>query len=217
MHPHRIRTASGETKAIVETTSAHVMNSSAHEWFSEYLGRDVRLVHQTDFDERYCDPTIDKSLSTHRVSLADGSPVTIISMATIRQIDPDKPEIRYRNNIVVDGEMAPKTENAWDEIDVGKATLSGKWVKMRCLMTGIPQYVTDSQYAEPIDSIGVYEGPEVIKALSRTSRVNYWQNDQLMAGVVAGENMIPIEPGRVRVGDRVIINRLKPMPQFVNG
>ncbi|MFY9287395.1 MAG: MOSC N-terminal beta barrel domain-containing protein [Alphaproteobacteria bacterium] len=207
MH-NKMRIIDGQSQRTRETTRAHIMNGPGTEWFRNFLNMDdVLLVHQTETDMRYVNQDFATQRTSDTVSLADGYQILVTSMASLRglnsQLDGDRPMKRFRPNIVVDGVTSEKAENTWAEAVFGEVTLAGVKPCDRCKVTGIDQIT------------GIYEGSDIISALSLTSRVNYVQGQSPVRGVIFGENFSPVGEGPIRVGDQVKIKITKPMPVFL--
>ncbi|GAA3785540.1 MOSC domain-containing protein [Streptomyces phyllanthi] len=166
-------------------------NSSAHSWFSDYLGTGVRLVHLDDpATRRPIDPEYARPGET--VSFADGYPLLLTTLGSLDALNsliargdhPDEgpvPMDRFRPNVVVAG-TAAWAEDDWRRIAIGEVTFRVARMCGRCVVT-----TTDQGTAE--------RGREPLRTLGRHRRFG----DKL----VFGQNLVPESGGTVRLGDPV--------------
>ncbi|MER6256348.1 MOSC N-terminal beta barrel domain-containing protein [Streptomyces sp. NPDC001584] len=172
----------------VETVAAA---TTAADWFSTYLGEPVRLVHMDDpAVRRPVDP--DYALPGETVSLADGYPLLIATLASLDALNSliaqgDHPEEgplpmnRFRPNVVVSGAEA-WAEDGWLRIAIGDAVFRGVRECGRCVVT-----TTDQETAQ--------RGKEPLKTLARHRRIG--------KSLAFGRLLVPVRLGTVRVGDEV--------------
>ena len=164
--------------------------TTATDWLGEVLGRPARLVWQADTSGRSIET---HALETDRVSFADGYPMLLASTSSLDSLndwlaesgDEPVPMTRFRPNIVVTG--AP----AWAEDDwlgrrlrFGDVTFRAAKGCGRCVVT-----TTDQETGEV--------GRQPLRMLGQRRRIG---NELLFA-----INLIPDEPGVIRVGDELSV------------
>lgn len=168
-------------------------DAAAHAWCSDYLGIDVRLVHMDDpATRRPVDPEYARPGET--VSFADGFPLLLTTSASLDALnsliaqgsqpaDGPLPMNRFRPNMVVAGTDA-WAEDDWSRIAVGEVTFRVAKMCGRCVVT-----TTDQDTAE--------RGKEPLATLGRHRRIG--------SSLVFGQNLVPLSPGTIRVGDPVTV------------
>ncbi|WP_210503804.1 MOSC domain-containing protein [Nocardioides xinjiangensis] len=167
----------------------------ADEWVRAVVDRpDVRLVWCHDPRSRTLQPGF--SVPGDHTAFADSFPVTIASLASLRQLhdwiteraletgeDPPEPlpVERFRANLVVDGDE-PFAEDRWTHVVVGDVRFRlGKPVS-RCVMTAIDLHTLAT-------------GREPIRTLAR---------HRLVGGkTLFAVHLVPETVGRIAVGDEV--------------
>ena len=171
---------------------ARELDPRAGRWFSELLGIEVSLVHQAPEGRRHLDP--DFVPGEQETVFADGYPLLVANEASLRAVNEalDHPVemLRFRPNIVVDGELAWE-EDTWLELEIGDLRFACVKPCVRCTMTGI-----DLSSAE--------RAPEPLRTLARLRR-------DLSFGV----NLVHSGPGEIAVGARVGVSRHRPPQKLV--
>ena len=156
----------------------------AAQWFSEWLGADVRLVHIADgfirrINEKY------KVNEDDHTGFADGYPILIASEESLAdlnaRLDAPVPMNRFRPNVVVRG-CDPFAEDAWKRIRIGAVEMAVVKPCARCVVTTIDKE-TLAQSKEPLKTLNTYRKRE--------------------GGAMFGQNVIPLGPGRLEVGMNV--------------
>jgi uncharacterized protein YcbX len=142
---------------------AAVADTAANEWFSDFLGTPVRLVHQDDATSRATNAAY--SLDTDRVSLADGYPLLAATHASLTALNDwiaagthadegPLPMSRFRPNVVVAGGEA-WDEDGWRVLRIGAARFRAVKGCDRCAIT-----MTDPEDAtrgkEPVATLARY-------------------------------------------------------------
>ncbi|MEI7032299.1 MOSC domain-containing protein [Streptomyces pratensis] len=187
--PERLLTVELHRDTLVVAEAAE----AAHDWFSEVLDAEVRLVHLDEPSyRRPVDPAFSRAGDT--VSLADGYPLLLTSVASLHALNTlvaagDRPQEgplpmdRFRPNVVVEGTEA-WAEDGWRRISVGQVAFRVAKPCSRCVIT-----TTDQRTAE--------RGKEPLLTLARHRRFG--------KQLVFGQNLIPEGTGVIRVGDPVRI------------
>ncbi|NYE37921.1 hypothetical protein F4692_003066 [Nocardioides cavernae] len=168
---------------------------AADAWVRRAVGRDdVRLVWCHDPQARNLQPGF--SEPTDFTAFADAFPVTVASLASLRQLDDwiteralelgeephdPMPVERFRANLVVDGEE-PFAEDHWTSVVVGEVRFRVAKPTSRCVMTTIdPRTLTTAK--EPIRSLARH---------------------RLVGGkTMFAAHLVPETSGRISVGDEV--------------
>jgi uncharacterized protein len=158
----------------------------AASWFSDWLGTWVRLVHIADGYIRRVNETYVVSPDDH-TGFADGYPILLTSEESLRDLnshlEAPVPMNRFRPNIVVKGCEA-FAEDTWKRIQVGEIELAVVKPCARCVVTTIDKETLE-QSKEPLKTLGIYRKQKL--------------------GAIFGQNVIPLNEGRLRLGMNVEI------------
>jgi MOSC domain-containing protein len=181
---------SGPTRPVDIWRSKGVLavdqGKAAAEWFSEWLGTSVRLVHIAEgyirkLNENYAINTDDHT------AFADGYPILLISEESLAdlnsRLETPLPMNRFRPNLVVKG-LEPFAEDTWKRIRIGDIEIAVVKPCSRCMVT-------------TIDKETLAKSKEPLKTLSTFRRQ--------AGGVTFGQNVIPLNEGRLRIGMNVEI------------
>jgi uncharacterized protein len=171
------------------TVMAAAAGPAADRWFSEYLGRAVRLVYLDDPARRAVDPEF--GAEGDAVSFADGYPLLLTSTASLNALcgwltddgEQPVPMTRFRPSVVVAGSK-PWAEDGWRRIRIGAVSFRVAKPCGRCMVTTIDQVTGEV-------------GRQPLKMLGRRRLIG---ND-----LVFGQNLITEASGTIRVGDPVKI------------
>jgi uncharacterized protein YcbX len=159
----------------------------ASEWLSTYLKVPARLVYMPESSIRRVNPEYAVRPGDH-VSFADGYPILIASQESLddlnTRLDAPLPMNRFRPNLVVEG-CKPFEEDTWKRIRIGEVELALVKPCSRCEVT-------------TIDQVTAARGKEPLKTMATFRRI---KGNKVMFGM----NVIPVNEGRLRVGDRVEI------------
>jgi uncharacterized protein YcbX len=167
----------------------------ANDWLRSVLERDdVRLVWCDDPTRRTLQPGY--SQPSDHTAFADAFPVTVASLASLRQLndwiverslelgeEPPEPLPieRFRANLVVDG-VEPFAEDGWRTLTVGEVRFRVAKPVSRCVMT-------------TIDLETLTTAKEPIRTLARHRQVDHKTRFAV--------HLVPLDAGRVGVGDPV--------------
>lgn len=180
-----------EVEIFDDLVPARTAGQPAARWFSEVIGRPLRLVHLDDPTRRAVDP--DYARPGETVSLADGFPLLLAAEESLTQLnswiadgpragDGPVPMTRFRPNLVVRG-AAAFAEDGWRRIRVGDVTFRAVKPCARCVLTTI----------DPDTAVRTKE-PLVSLARHRT----------IGGTTLFAVNLVPEAPyGTVRIGDEV--------------
>jgi len=173
-------------------------SEEASEWIRAVTGRrDLRLVWCDDPTRRTFER--DWALPTDHAPYTDSCPVTLASLASLRQLndwitegalergeDPPAPLPigRFRPNVVVDG-ADPFAEDGWQRLRIGEVRFRQPKRVDRCVMTTISA-VDLSSTKEPIRTL----------ARHRLADQKTW----------FAIHLVPEGPGRISVGDPVVVS-----------
>ena len=150
-------------------------------WFSDWLGTPVRLVHIADgylckVNEKYVVSPDDHT------GFADGYPILLASEESLHdlnsRLESPVPMNRFRPNIVVKGCEA-FAEDTWKRIRIGDVELAVVKPCARCVVTTIDKETLEHS-KEPLKTLGKYRKHEL--------------------GAIFGQNTIPLNEGRLRLG-----------------
>jgi hypothetical protein len=197
----RVETAL-RVKVWDDWVQAYEMGALAGQWFSDFLGRRVRLVR---FDPQFTRPSASRWTGPHRAStaFADAFALLVTSTASLAELNrrleargaAAVPMRRFRPNIVLDG-IDAHDEDHIDrlEIDTPQGTVQLKLVKpcARCTIPGVdPDKGT--QGFEVIDTLASYRSdPRVDGA------VTFGMNAIVVSGI---EHVLAVgQAGRANLG-----------------
>jgi uncharacterized protein YcbX len=156
------------------------------EWFSNWLGVSVRLVHIADGFKRTLNPDYAINADDH-TGFADGYPILIISEESLQdlnsKLDSPLPMNRFRPNIVV-RDCASFAEDNWKRIRIGDIEMALVKPCPRCVVTTIDKE-TLAKSKEPLKTLESYRRHEL--------------------GAIFGMNVIPLNSGRLELGMNVEI------------
>ena len=153
----------------------------AAQWFSDWLGTSVRLVHIADEYKRIVDQEYAVNADDH-TGFADGYPILITSEEGLQdlntRLESPVPMNRFRPNIVVRGGPA-YVEDAWNRIRAGDVELAVVKPNARCVVTTIDKDTLEKS-KEPLRTLEKYRRHKL--------------------GAIFGQNVIPLNEGRLQLG-----------------
>lgn len=158
----------------------------AGQWFSDWLGTDVRLVHVADGYKRVVNEAYAVNADDH-TGFADGYPILLASeegLADLNsRLESPVPMNRFRPNVVVRG-CGPFEEDSWNRIQAGDVLLAVVKPCARCEVTTIDKDTLERS-KEPLKTLGKFRKQTL--------------------GAIFGQNVIPLSEGQLQVGMTVEI------------
>lgn len=156
----------------------------AAQWFSDWLGADVRLVHFADGYVRHVSREYAVN-SDDRTGFADGYPILLTSEEGLQDLNARLESRilmnRFRPNVVVKG-CGPFEEDSWNRIKVGDVELAVVKPCARCVVTTLDKETLEKS-KEPLKTLGNYRKHKL--------------------GAIFGQNVIPLNEGTLRLGMNV--------------
>lgn len=176
-----------------DTCKAKPIDKAVDEWFSKYIGKNVRLLYMHENSVRPADQRY-AIMSTDKVSFADGYPILIFSEESLAHLNSKAeeqiPANRFRGNIVISGGEI-HVEDRLRKITIDEVEMYGVKPCARCVMTTI-DVDTAQKGKEPLKSLSTYR--------------------KLGNKILFGENFIPSNEGMIKVGDSLTVLEQKEGP-----
>lgn len=173
-----------ETQIWNSRVKSVVVDQGINEWFSEHLGKNVRLVKMVNRKARYR-RLFTAPFSTF-VSYADGYPYLILSEASMHLLNAKMTTPlninRFRANIIIESCAAHEEDNLL-EFMAGKAKFKNIKKCARCIVTTVDQS-TARKSAEPLKTLGTYRLQD--------------------NNIYFGSNLVCLDEGIVSCGDKLI-------------
>jgi uncharacterized protein YcbX len=152
---------SGEPRDVVvwrDTCRAIDAGSLAAQWFSDFLGRAVRLVRFDPSHARATDPKWSGGVDGE-ARFADGFPLLILSRASFDDLNARLPQPlpldRFRTSLLLDG-CAPYGEDRIDALTAGEVRLRVTKPCVRCVITTTDQAAGERDGEEPLRTLRTY-------------------------------------------------------------
>jgi len=176
---------SGPTRAVDIWRSKGVQavdqGEAPAKWFSDWLGTSVRLVHIAEGYIRKVNENYAINADDH-TGFADGYPILLASEASLADLnarmETPVPMNRFRPNLVVK-DCEPFAEDTWNCIRIGEVEMAIVKPCARCLVTTIDKDTLEKS-KEPLKTLASYRKQK--------------------GGVMFGQNVIPRNEGRLRLG-----------------
>ena len=178
------RTGTPQPVNIWKSRGVHAIDQGeeAAQWFSDWLGARVHLVHIADGFLRKVNADYAVNADDH-TGFADGYPILIASeegLADLNsRLETSVPMNRFRPNVVVKG-CEPFAEDTWKRIRIGAVELAVVKPCARCVVTTID---TLAQSKEPLKTLNSFR--------------------KQGNGAMFGQNVIPLNEGRLELGMNV--------------
>lgn len=171
---------------------------TAAEWLTDVLGGPSRLVRVPPEHHRVTDgetPGTCGYADSGAVHLVSRSSLDLLNQRITESGDPPISDDRFRANIIVAGWPQPHTEDRVRRVTVGTTDMAYAKLAIRCAVTLVDQ------------SRGVGRGPQPLRALAAYRRTPQ--------GVAFGVKLAVTRPGRLAVGDAVLV-RSGPRAEIVS-
>ncbi|NQZ31013.1 MAG: MOSC domain-containing protein [Oceanospirillaceae bacterium] len=169
----------------------------ANKWVSDLLGEPLRLIY---FGEKSTRKVVDHI--EHTVGFADGFPLLLVNQTSLEHLN-DRllspvTMLNFRPNITVSGSIA-WAEDGWAKIKIGEVTFALTKPCSRCIFTTVdPATHTLDKGLEPLKTLTTY------------------RKESAGSDVIFGENMLALNSGMIRLGDKVEILEIKQQPQYID-
>lgn len=173
-----------------------------HQWFSQYLGKPCQLLYFGEHSIRTLPKTSGRS---DQLAFADGYPLLLISQASLDDVNQkllphDQVSMdQFRPNMVVEGCEA-FAEDTWSHIRIGEVEFTLKKPCSRCVLTTVDPLTAEKHpQREPLKTLKKYR-----KVLSGIGK----------GEVMFGQNLVPLNQGQIKQGDKVHILAYQTAPIF---
>lgn len=178
---------SGAAREVVvwgDRCAARDAGEEAADWFTQFLGRPLRLVRFDGSRSRLSNPKWTGDVHAPN-RFSDGFAVLILSRASLADLNArlatPLPMNRFRPNLVLDG-VVPHAEDAIHELAAPGVRLRVVKPCVRCIITTTDQDRGEQQGNEPLATLRGY------------------RNDRALKGVTFGQNAIVMESGVLATG-----------------
>lgn len=175
-------------------------STAASSWFSSYLQRPCQLLYFGQASSRVKNTNLDDA---RRVAFADGYPLLLISQASLDELNQrlsvanqqTVTMAQFRPNIVVDN-CLPFAEDSWQQIRIGDIEFQVSKPCERCIFTTInPENGIKNAEQQPLSTLKTYR------------QTNNGE-------VLFGQNLIPLNSGSIKHGDKLTVSKSKHTPIF---
>ena len=175
---------------------AHEVSVEASAWFSELLGKPVRLVYMPDESLRPVDPQYAQT-PEDITSFSDGYPILIIGQSSLddlnNRLEKQIPINRFRPNFVFTGGNAFE-EESWFEFSIGTTSFKGVKPCARCIVTTLNHETGQKTGKEPLHTLSNYR-----KAGNK---------------ILFGQNVLIVQTGTVSVGEEITVQTTRQLAKF---
>ena len=189
-------------KVIVwdDEINSQVCSAEADRWFSRYLSRNCQLVFFGERSNRIKQPNTSDERS---LAFADGYPLLLISQASLNDLNQRLAQqnllpvamSQFRPNIVVN-DCSAFAEDIWQHIRIGEIEFIVSKPCERCVFTTVnPKSGKKHPQQQPLATLR-----------------DYRKSDQ--GEVLFGQNLIPLNQGTIKQGDKIQILSLRKPPTF---
>ncbi|TFV94737.1 MOSC domain-containing protein [Algoriphagus kandeliae] len=169
-----------------DTMTAKLVDAKFDRWFSDFLGKHVRLVKMPESTRRLVSPKY--AVRGEAVSFADGMPYLLIGEESLNDLNQklEKPVSmdRFRPNLVFSGGK-PFQEDTFKKIKIGSVDFQVVKPCARCVLITVDQE-TGIKSKEPLRTLSSYR--------TKGNKVLF------------GQNMVALGEGVVKIGDPINIS-----------
>ncbi|CAN8246114.1 unnamed protein product [Cochlearia groenlandica] len=189
--------------------SAFDEGEEAAKWFSDYLGKESRLVRfNKETETRPSPPEYAEGYST---TFADTFPFLVASQASLDQLNTLLPEPvlinRFRANIIVDN-CDPFGEDLWDEIKINDLVLQGVRLCSRCKVPTVNQETGVPGATEPTETLMKFRADNVLMPDKKPSGMVFFGKEMVWNWNISnGEGK---GKKTIKVGDTISVLRKIP-------
>lgn len=180
--------------------NGQVCSEKANTWFSEYLQRPATLLYFGDNSFREKKPNTEDA---RKLAFADGYPLLLISQASLDELNNHLENqqqqtvsmAQFRPNIVIENTL-PFAEDSWQHIRIGEVEFKVSKPCERCVFTTVnPQSGEKHPQQQPL---------QTLKSFRKTNN----------GEVLFGQNLIPLNCGQIKAGDKLTVISQKKPPIF---
>jgi len=164
-------------------------------WLSDYLDKPCQLLYFGQQSQRQVKD------SDKPVTFADGYPLLLIAQASLDDLNSrldnlHVPMAQFRPNLVINNAKAFAEDN-WQRIQIGEVEFEVSKACSRCILTTVNSLTAEKhEKQEPLTTLKSYR--------------------QVASGdVMFGQNLIPLNKGKISLSDEVIVLEKKASPDFV--
>lgn len=168
-----------------DTCTGQLVDNDIDVWFTNALGRDIRLVYMPDSTARFTEPAYAPEGSI--TSFSDAYPFLLIGQSSLddlnKRLNSQLPINRFRPNIVFTG-GAPYQEDMMDSFTINNIAFNGVKLCARCVIITIDQ-ADASIGKEPTKTLASYR--------AKNNKIYF------------GQNLVHSGSGTISVGDELSV------------
>jgi uncharacterized protein YcbX len=176
-----------------DVLTAREVSAEAHNWLSEALGQNCRLVQMPEATRRPVDSQY--AHCGEITSFSDGFPFLILGQASLDdlnfRLEESVPIDRFRTNFLFEG-GEPFDEDSWGRFRIGEVEFEALKPCSRCVITTTDQGTGERRGIEPLRTLATYRMHQ--------------------GGVYFAQNAVARSTGTVRLGDGIeVLSRRAPL------
>ncbi|EPJ49258.1 MAG: hypothetical protein OFPI_25630 [Osedax symbiont Rs2] len=171
--------------------------TAADQWISELLAEPLRILYFGEQSDRAV-----KKHEQHQLGFADGFPLLLTNDNSLQHLNQRLPApvsmANFRPNICIVG-LPAWGEDEWAQIRIGDVLFELPKPCSRCIFTTVdPNTQLLDKNVEPLKTLTSY------------------RQEQDGTNVMFGENMLALNSGSIKVGDKVEVIKTKPRPVYTD-